>query len=277
MAHKRQETAKHNCCFEKIAVSRVIIQPEQGNVDEMSIRLFVKGPLSSGATAELERDHSHYISNVMRKKAGDEVVLFNGRDGEWKATIVAVEKRSVRLEVGQQSRMQETEPDLWLAFAPIKKARLDFIAQKATELGVSNLTPVMTRRTIVDRVKTDRMLANAIEAAEQCERLTVPTINEATKLDAFLASLTPDRKLMFCDEDKTGQETHAALRATGDKAAPGPWAILIGPEGGFDDDEREKIRAHPTCVPVSLGPRVLRADTAAMAAISLWQSAIGDW
>lgn len=243
----------------------------------MSIRLYIECSLSAGASVVLGRDQSHYLANVMRKKQGDMVSLFNGKDGEWQATLTTVEKRAVNVDVMQQSRVQEAEPDLWLAFAPIKKARLDFIAQKATELGVCSLTPVMTRRTIVDRVKTDRMLANAIEAAEQCERLTVPMINEATKLDAFLASLSVDRKLMFCDEDKTGEETHMALQSVASKADPGSWAILIGPEGGFDDAEREKIRSHPGCVPVSLGPRVLRADTAAMAAISLWQSAIGDW
>lgn len=243
----------------------------------MSVRLFVEGALGSGSAVLLDRDQSHYLANVMRKKQGDMVSLFNGKDGEWQATLATVEKRAVSLDVIQQTRIQEKEPDLWLAFAPIKKARLDFIAQKATELGVSSLTPVMTRRTIVDRVKTDRMLANAIEAAEQCERLTVPAVNDDTKLDAFLAELPADRKLMFCDEDKTGEESHAALRSAASKADPGPWAILIGPEGGFDDAEREKIRSHPGCVPVSLGPRVLRADTAAMAAISLWQSAIGDW
>ncbi len=243
----------------------------------MSIRLFVEDKLCSGSTVLLDRDQSHYLSNVMRKKQGDEVLLFNGKDGEWRATISAVEKRAVSLKVIGLVRAQEPEPDLWLAFAPIKKARLDFMAQKATELGVSSLTPVMTRRTIVDRVKTDRMRANAVEAAEQCERLTIPLINEATKLGEFLSSLPADRKLMFCDEDKTGEEAYQALCAAGAKASPGPWAILIGPEGGFDDDERRKIRAHPACIPVSLGPRVLRADTAAMAAISLWQSAIGDW
>lgn len=243
----------------------------------MSIRLFIDRPLKPNTAVALGRDQSHYLANVMRKKIGDRLLAFNGRDGEWNATITSVEKRSVTIEANDQSRPQVPEPDLWLAFAPIKKARLDFMAQKATELGVSSLTPVMTRRTIVDRVKTDRMLANAIEAAEQCERLTVPVINDAIKLDAFLGSLPADRKLMFCDEDKTGEETHTALRTLNDKANPGPWAILIGPEGGFDSDERKKIRSHPGCVPVSLGPRVLRADTAAMAAISLWQSAIGDW
>ena len=243
----------------------------------MSIRLFIDQPLSTNIALTLDRDQSHYLANVMRKKTGDKLLAFNGRDGEWTAIITSVEKRSVTIEASNQTRPQVAEPDLWLAFAPIKKARLDFMAQKATELGVSSLTPVMTRRTIVDRVKTDRMLANAVEAAEQCERLTVPAINEAIKLDEFLRTLPSDRKLMFCDEDKTGEETHAALRTLNDKANPGPWAILIGPEGGFDDDERKKIRSHPGCVPVSLGPRVLRADTAAMAAISLWQSAIGDW
>lgn len=243
----------------------------------MSIRLFVENDLSDGVSFQLGRDQSHYLANVMRQKVGGSLQLFNGSDGEWSAEIQAVEKRAVMVLAQKQTKPQLAEPDLWLAFAPIKKARLDFIAQKATELGVSHLVPVMTRRTNVDRVKTDRMHANAIEAAEQCERLTVPSVTEPVKLDAFLASLPHDRNLLFCDEDKSGEPAHDALRNKFDKAEPGKWAILIGPEGGFDNDERKQIRALANCFTVSLGPRVLRADTAAMAAISLWQSAIGDW
>ena len=243
----------------------------------MSIRLFVETSLSSEAKFALSREQSHYLANVMRKKAGATVLLFNGRDGEWEASIETVTKREVVLSVGNQTKPQTSEPDLWLAFAPIKKARLDFIAQKATELGVSHMVPVMTRRTIVDRVKTDRMVANAIEAAEQCERLTVPSVGDVSKLEQILNSWPEDRHLMFCDEDLSGKPAHSALAEKTSKGDPAPWGILIGPEGGFDEIEREMIRNHPNCVTVSLGPRVLRADTAAMAAISLWQSALGDW
>lgn len=240
-------------------------------------RLFVEAPLNANGTISLDRDQSHYLANVMRVKVGNKVALFNGRDGEWACEITTVEKRQVALKVTEKIRGQSAEPDLWLVFAPIKKARLDFIAQKATELGVSHMVPVMTRRTIVDRVKIDRMAANAIEAAEQCERLNVPTVGDPIKLDKLLAAWPPERKIMFCDEDLSGAAAHTTLAAKDDKTNSAPWAILIGPEGGFDDTERNLIRNHPNCITVSLGPRILRADTAAMAAISLWQSAIGDW
>lgn len=244
---------------------------------DTDIRLFVDDPLSEAAALPLGRDQSHYLANVMRLKAGDSVLLFNGRDGEWRAEVTEVAKRAVTLTARSRTREQRPEPDLWLAFAPIKKARLDFIAQKATELGVRHMLPVMTRRTIVDRVKTDRMHANAVEAAEQCERLNVPSVGEPMKLEALMDSWPAGRRLMFCDEDKTGTPAHTALQAVAEKAAPGPWGVLIGPEGGFDDKERALIRAHPATVTVALGPRVLRADTAAITALSLWQSALGDW
>lgn len=241
------------------------------------IRLFVDVPLMADATLPLDRDQSHYLATVMRLKIGDSVSVFNGQDGEWQASIDEADRRRVTLKISNLLKEQLSEPDLWLVFAPIKKARLDFIAQKATELGVSHLVPVMTNRTIVDRVNTSRLTANAIEAAEQCERLSVPTVGEAAKLGRILENWPPERKIMFCDEDLSGKPAHAALTSLCNKSDPGPWAILIGPEGGFDNAERALIRAHPNCVVVSLGPRVLRADTAAMAAISLWQSALGDW
>lgn len=240
-------------------------------------RLFVEASLNEGSSISLDRDQSHYLANVMRVRAGDKVALFNGREGEWAGAVTSVEKRQVVLKITEKVRDQSAEPDLWLVFAPIKKARLDFIAQKATELGVSHMVPLMTRRTIVDRVKTNRMIANAIEAAEQCERLNVPTVADPIKLDKLLGGWPPERKIMFCDEDLSGTPAHTALAAKDDKTNSAPWAILIGPEGGFDETERTLIRDHPNCVTVSLGPRILRADTAAMAAISLWQSAIGDW
>ncbi|SDE22940.1 16S rRNA (uracil(1498)-N(3))-methyltransferase [Kordiimonas lacus] len=240
-------------------------------------RLYVDAALPGDGSLTLGPDQSHYLANVMRARTGDQVALFNGRDGEWASEIAAVQKKAVTLRLESRIREQRTEPDLWLAFAPIKKARLDFMAQKATELGVSHMVPMLTRRTIVDRVKTDRLFANAVEAAEQCERLNVPTIGEPVKLEKLIADWPMDRKIMFCDEDLTGTPAHVALQAADNKSNPRPWGILIGPEGGFDDHERALIRSHPNTVVVALGPRVLRADTAAMSAISLWQSALGDW
>lgn len=242
-----------------------------------SIRLYVEESLSQDSSITLDKDQSHYLANVMRCKLGNEVALFNGRDGEWAAEVTDIQKRAVTLHLTDLKREQSAEPDLWLVFAPIKKARLDFIAQKATELGVSHLQPAYTRRTIVDRVKTERLHANAIEAAEQCERLTVPTIAEPAKLDAILEDWPAERKIMFCDETLCGDAAHTALAKAGSKNMSEPWAIIIGPEGGFDDVERKAIREHENATVVALGPRVLRADTAAMAAISLWQSALGDW
>lgn len=240
-------------------------------------RLFVEAQLPGGGNVDLSQEQSHYLVNVMRAKLGDAVALFNGRDGEWTSQITSIQKRAVSLTVNDQSKVQQSEPDLWLAFAPIKKARLDFIAQKATELGVSRLFPVMTRRTIVDRVKTERLHANAVEAAEQCERLTVPSVGEPVKLEKLIAEWPTERHLMFCDEDLSGDPAPIALSRVASRAKPGPWAILIGPEGGFDDHERKLIRDLPNTTVCSLGPRVLRADTAAMAAISLWQSTLGGW
>lgn len=244
---------------------------------KIHIRLYVTIPLPGRGTLTLDREQSHYLANVMRQKVGDRVALFNGTDGEWPAEIYSLQKRSVSLRVLEKTREQVPEPDLTLAFAPIKKARLDFMAQKATELGVAHLQPIYTRRTIVDRVKTERLHANAIEAAEQCERLNVPKIHEAIKLEKFLSSLSKNTMIMFCDEDKSGRPAHEVLCDMPDSRKTRPWVILIGPEGGFDDDERETIKSRSNTVVVSLGPRVLRADTAAMAAISVWQSAIGDW
>lgn len=242
-----------------------------------NIRLFVENSLPGDGSLTLDKEQSHYLANVMRLKTGAEVSLFNGQDGEWVTEVTDIQKRAVTLRIVSQAKEQATEPDLWLVFAPIKKARIDFVAQKATELGVSHLQPVYTRRTIVDRVKTERLHANAIEAAEQCERLTVPTIAEPTKLDTLLANWPAERKIMFCDETLSGEPAHIALASSGNKDKNEPWAIIIGPEGGFDDSESLAIKAHPNTTVVALGPRVLRADTAAMAAISLWQAALGDW
>ena len=240
-------------------------------------RLFTDQPLSSDTGISLAGQDAHYIANVMRMGAGDMVSLFNGCDGEWLAEIVSAAKRNVTLKIKKQTRTQTPEPDLWLAFAPIKRTRIDFMAQKATELGVSRLIPVRTERTNVTRVKTERLIANAREAAEQCERLTIPDVADIEKLETVLANWPSDRKLLFCDEEKCDPLVQDALSGKSAKPTTDPWGILIGPEGGFTSKERDLARSYSYCIPASLGPRVLRADTAALAALSLWQAAIGDW
>jgi len=235
-------------------------------------RLYVTGDLGAGIAVVLDEGPSHYLLHVLRAKLGNRVLLFNGRDGEWLAEIDQVSKRGVIATCLNRTRAQATEPDIWLAFAPVKKTPADYLVQKATELGASRLLPVFTRRTIVARVNLERMAANAAEAAEQSERLTVPEIREAVDLDKLLAFWPKERRLYFCDEG--GDAKPLAETARG---ASGPAAILTGPEGGFDRAEREMLRAQPFVVPVTLGPRILRADTAALAALTIWQSTAGDW
>lgn len=241
------------------------------------IRLFVECALGAGADVTLDKEQSHYLASVMRIKAGDQVALFNGCDGEWQASVNEAHKRAVCLNIVSQNRVQEKEPDLWLAFAPIKKGRLDFMVQKATEMGVSHLLPMMTQYTNVDRMKIERLRANVLEAAEQCDRLQVPKVTELSKLETVLKEWPENRMIMFCDEDLSGRSALDALAASDDKKNPKPWGIVIGPEGGFSPSERALINAHKNCIAVSLGPRILRADTAAIAALSLWQTALGDW
>lgn len=239
----------------------------------MEPRLYVETGLVTGQTVALGRDHSHYLGRVMRMAVGDTVKLFNGRDGEWRAEIVGGGKNAMELTLQTQLRPQATEPDLWLLFAPIKGKRVDNIAEKAGELGVSELRPVITRRTVVSRVNIERLQANAVEAAEQCERLTLPRVLPSQGLMEILENWPDDRRLLYCDERAGAPTVPAAL--AGESA--GPWAILVGPEGGFSADEQNVIRDMPQSVPVSLGPRLLRADTACFAALSLWQAHLGDW
>ncbi len=235
-------------------------------------RLYVTGDLGANMAVALDEGPSHYLLHVLRAKTGNRVLLFNGRDGEWLAEIGQLSKRGVIATCLTLTRSQAAGPDIWLAFAPIKKTPADYLVQKATELGVSVLLPVFTRRTIVSRVNLERMAANAAEAAEQSERLTVPEVREAVDLDKLLAVWPKARRLYFCDEGGDARPLAEAARGTG-----GPAAILTGPEGGFDPAEREMLRASPFVVPVTLGPRILRADTAALAALSVWQSVAGDW
>ncbi|MDH3240556.1 MAG: 16S rRNA (uracil(1498)-N(3))-methyltransferase [Alphaproteobacteria bacterium] len=239
-------------------------------------RLFVADPLSAGASVGLKPAQAHYLRHVLRLKAGDVIGLFNGRDGEWTGAIAGFGKGWASVDVGVLRRSQGREPDLWLLFAPIKHARIDYLAQKATELGVSRLQPVITDRTAVSRVNTDRLAANAVEAAQQTGRLTVPEVGEPALLGALLETWPADRRLMFCDESGSGPPVADALAAARD-AARLPWAILIGPEGGFSTDELDALSKLPFVMPVSLGPRLLRADTAAVAALACWQAALGDW
>ena len=235
-------------------------------------RLYVTGDLGTNMSVALGEGPSHYLLHVMRAKSGNRVLLFNGRDGEWLAQIGHASKRGVIATCLKQTRPQAVEPDIWLAFAPIKKTPADYLVQKATELGVSRLLPVFTRRTIVARVNLERMAVNAAEAAEQSERLTVPEIREAVDLGKLLASWPKERRFYFCDEGGDARPLAEVARG-----ASGPAAIITGPEGGFDPSERDLLRAQAFVVPVTLGPRILRADTAALAALAIWQATAGNW
>jgi 16S rRNA (uracil1498-N3)-methyltransferase len=239
------------------------------------VRLFVESPLAAGTKLTLNDAQSHYLLRVMRAGVGDRLLVFNGKDGEWRAQITDAKKRGASLVCETLTGPQTDTPDLWLAFAPIKKTPADYVAQKATELGVRALQPVLTRRTIARRVNTERLKANAIEAAEQSGRVSVPEIRELVTLDALLRSWPKDRRLIFCDEAGDAAPIADALGRA--KSEGHAWAVLTGPEGGFDPEERALVRANPFVVPVALGPRIMRADTAALAALAVWQAMIGDW
>ena len=234
---------------------------------ESAPRLFIDQPLSEGADVALDSAQANYLLNVMRLKAGDAVRCFDDRSGEWAAELSSAGKRDARLRMVTHLAPREPVPDLWLVAAPIKRQRIDWMAEKACELGVDRLVPVLTRRSVVDKLNLDRLRAHMIEAAEQCGRTALPALDEPAKLDKVLKDWPADRTLYFADE--TGGEPF--------RPAPGPAAILIGPEGGFDPQEREAIRALPQARGISLGPRILRAETAALAAAAVWMSAAGDW
>jgi len=234
-------------------------------------RLFVDEPLSQGQMLRIDAAQAHYLISVMRLKVDAPVRLFDNRTGEWLGIAREVRKRDLTLEVTDHLSEREPVPDLWLCAAPIKKGRVDWLVEKACELGVDRVVPVFTRRAVVDRLNLDRLTAHMIEAAEQCGRTALPELAEPVKLAALLADWPADRALFFADE-AGGTNALEAMRAH-----QGPAAILIGPEGGFDDAEREAIKALPQAVGVALGPRILRADTAAAAAVSLWMAAAGDW
>lgn len=236
-------------------------------------RLYVEAVLSEGAAVIPSDGQAHYLLHVMRAKLGDRLRLFNGIDGEWRARIAETTKRACKLECETQTAPQREVPDLWLVFAPVKKTPSDYLTQKATELGVRVLQPVSTRRTIVGRVNVERMRANAIEAAEQSDRVSVPEVRDLAAFKNLLTRWPKDRRILFCDEAGEAPPIADALR----EAASGPWAVFTGPEGGFDPAERAQLRALPNVVAVSLGERILRADTAALAALAVWQAVKGDW
>ncbi|MDQ7070657.1 MAG: 16S rRNA (uracil(1498)-N(3))-methyltransferase [Rhodobacterales bacterium] len=244
------------------------------------IRLFVEHPLGAGQSVPLNRDQAHYLFNVMRLAIGARVKLFNGVDGEWLCSVVEKGKRGGVLHAEEQLRDVQMPPDLWLIFAPIKKARTDFIVEKATEMGAARIMPVQTTYTNADRIRHDKLQAHAVEAAEQCGGTYVPEVTALQKLDRLLADWPTgekqERQLLFCDEALIGQSSGFA-DGLSDAERTAPWAILIGPEGGFSPEERARLRDLPYAHPVSLGPRILRADTAAVAAMTIWQQMLGDW
>ena len=241
--------------------------------DFRSPRLFVDAALAPGETVTLRPGQSNYLGNVLRLSAGETILVFNGRDGEWQATISG-RKRPEHLEISAQRRPQDRLPDLTYAFAPLKHARLDYMVQKAVEMGASTLQPVLTRFTQVTRVNSERMRANVIEAAEQCGILSIATVGEPAPLDRWLAGRDAGRLLVFCDEGAELANPVAALQA---EAAPPGIDVLVGPEGGFAEEERTLLLRQPATLRLSLGPRILRADTAAVAALALIQATLGDW
>lgn len=239
-------------------------------MSDSRVRLYVDHPLGMEQSVPLSREKAHYLFGVMRLAVGDTLALINGRDGEWRAQVHEASKRSGVLRCISQSRDLQRPPDLWLLFAPIKKARTDFIVEKATEMGAARILPVQTEFTNSDRIRRDRLQAHAIEAAEQCGGTFVPAVEELRPLNELLDVWEDDRKLLWADEALAGEPIDL-------KGQAGPWAILIGPEGGFSESERKMLTNLPFVHSVSLGPRILRADTAAVAAMAIWQQTLGDW
>ncbi len=236
-------------------------------------RLYVEAPLQAGARAILPAHQAHYVARVMRLGPGESLALFDGVNGEWRATIVEVRRNSLAVQVEGRVRPQAAAPDVWLAFAPVKRLRIDYLVAKATELGVSQLLPVFTARTAVTRVKQERLAANAIEAAEQCGRLTVPSVAAPQSLDELMAGWPSERRLLLLDETG-GPPVVETLQSQKDQAS---WGILCGPEGGFAPSELDAIGKLAFVTRVGLGPRILRAETAALAALTCWQAVLGDW
>jgi 16S rRNA (uracil1498-N3)-methyltransferase len=238
-------------------------------------RLFIDAPLQAGARIALDRGQANYLLNVLRLKAGESVLIFNGQDGEWRAEVEVEGRKAAGLVCVELTREQGAAPDIIYAFAPLKHARLDYMVQKAVEMGAGVLQPILTRRTQASRVNLERMRSNAVEAAEQCGILSIPEVREEENLERFLKGLEKDRLVVFCDENAPVSNPVEALAKLGNKQAG--LAVIVGPEGGFTDQERALVAAHERCVCVSLGPRILRADTAAVAALAIVQAVLGDW
>jgi 16S rRNA (uracil1498-N3)-methyltransferase len=241
------------------------------------IRLFIRDDLGPGREIALDEGQSRYLSAVMRLSPGDMLLVFNGRDGEWRAAVASVGKRAVTLEAHEQVRPQAAGPDLDLVIALVKRARLETIVEKAAELGAARVRLVITERTNADHTRVDRLQAIAVEAAEQTGRLDVPQVLEPVKLERLIAEWDPSRRLLFCDEAGDAQPVLEAISPPPQAGRGSPWAILIGPEGGFSPSERKRLRELPYATAATLGPRILRADTAAISALTLWQAALGDW
>ncbi|MGO4909390.1 16S rRNA (uracil(1498)-N(3))-methyltransferase [Pseudorhodobacter sp. W20_MBD10_FR17] len=236
------------------------------------IRLFVDQPVGAGQVIALDEGQANYLFNVMRLGVGASILVFDGQNGEWRAEVAEAGKRKGLVVCVDQTAPLRMPPDLWLLFAPIKKARTDFIVEKATELGAARVMPVQTRFTNADRIRVDKLRAHAVEAAEQCGGTFVPVVDDVVPLVKVLAAWPADRRILWCNEHLAG--VSEALPKGG---GVGPWAVLIGPEGGFSDEEQAMLAAMPQVVQASLGPRILRADTAAVAALTLWQAQLGDW
>jgi 16S rRNA (uracil1498-N3)-methyltransferase len=237
-------------------------------------RLYIDAPMHSGADLTLDKAQSNYLVSVLRMRAGDGLLVFNGRDGEWRAQLTAPERKGAVLTLLEQTRAQPARGHITLAFAPLKQARLDYMVQKAVEMGAAHLVPVLTHRTQVARLNSERLSANIIEAAEQCGVLAVPTFAHEVKLAAFMSALDPQTSVIFCDEFADVASPLEALRPVPPGSAV---AILIGPEGGFDESERQMLLARAGVIRLSLGPRILRGDTAVVAALAAVQMALGDW
>jgi 16S rRNA (uracil1498-N3)-methyltransferase len=240
------------------------------------IRLYVEHPLGAGQTVPLDREQAHYLFGVMRLGVGDSVLLFDGATGEWLAEVRSAGKRGGELICLDQTKPLLMPPDLWLMFAPIKKARTDFIVEKAAEMGAREIQPVQTAFTNSERIRQDRLQAHAREAAEQCGGTYVPLVQDLKRLDRLLDTWPENRQLVFCDETLAGSGNPQEQLAS-EGTANTPAAILIGPEGGFSEEERERLSRMPQAIAINLGPRILRADTAAVAALAVWQSVAGDW
>ena len=240
-------------------------------------RLFVDHDLGPGVEAPFDEAQVHYLRHVMRRPDGAPLLLFNGRDGEWRGTLEGRGKKAAVARIAERTREQAVEPDIWLCFAPLKRARIDYVAEKATELGVAVLQPIVTHHTIVERVNVERLRANAIEAAEQTERLSVPEVRAPIELGRLLGDWPTGRRLLVCDETGSGPPIAQALAGLDEAARAAPWAIAIGPEGGFDAAELSSLSRIKDVMAVGLGPRILRADTAALAALACWQALVGDW